>query len=468
MTTISGTNGDDILQSGPGSQTLLGGEGNDTLIGGTGNRRLRRHPGRDILNGGAGNDTADFSNVPFAVNADLAAGTADYLARVRRFSFFSRRVRVRDRLVSIENLRGGNRNDRLSGNEQANILEGNGGNDILNGRGGNDTLDGGDGNDTLIGGKGDDQLLGGAGDDRIIVNNGDGNDTIRGGEGTDVVKVNGAVNVGNTFELRTNVTNTGLNFRQENQGQLQLDINEVEQLEVNGGRGNDRLTIVGFTNRELKQITFDGGDGNDVLTVETPVSDVLDRGLLPTNPSDSADGGSGDDSPLSSANLLDSGTLTVGSASVAIHPNIFADGGAGDDSLTGGSGDDTLIGGTGNDTLIAGNGDDSLNGGAGDDILIAGRFGNDTLLGGLGADSFNLNARGFADIQDFNATEGDRIQIQADSLIGRDFAGLGSTEALQEALAFDSNSGLLSLNGVQIARIQNPIGGFDVADVALV
>ncbi|MEL7354031.1 MAG: hypothetical protein AAF171_12440 [Cyanobacteria bacterium P01_A01_bin.116] len=40
---ISGTFGNDILRSGPGSQTLLGRKGDDVLIGGTGTRRLRRH-----------------------------------------------------------------------------------------------------------------------------------------------------------------------------------------------------------------------------------------------------------------------------------------------------------------------------------------------------------------------------------------------------------------------------------------
>ena len=123
MATILGTDGDDILQNLPGSQTLLGGEGNDTLVGGTVNRRLRRHPGNDELNGGEGNDTADYSAVRSAVEADLAAGTADYSATVRRRIFRPQVVSVQDRLVSIENLKGGSKDDTLKGNEQANILD---------------------------------------------------------------------------------------------------------------------------------------------------------------------------------------------------------------------------------------------------------------------------------------------------------------------------------------------------------
>ena len=140
-------------------------------------------------------------------------------------------------------------------------------------------------------------------------------------------------------------------------------------------------------------------------------------------------------------------------------PSIFADGGAGNDSLSGGNANDTLLGGTG---------DDILNGGSGDDIL-AGGVGNNALTGGLGADSFRLDANGVAEIQDFNADQGDRIQIQTDSLLSDELSNLGSVDAVRGALAFDSNSGLLSLNGVQIARIQNPIGGFDInTDVGIV
>lgn len=100
----------------------------------------------------------------------------------------------------------------------------------------------------------------------------------------------------------------------------------------------------------------------------------------------------------------------------------------GDDQLYGGEGNDTLLGGSGNDSLFCGSGQDTLNGGTGNDFLV-GDAGNDTLIGGdgadilvggLGADLFtysSINDAGAGDqkdvVLDFNASEGDRINLQA-------------------------------------------------------
>ncbi|MEL6602562.1 MAG: calcium-binding protein [Cyanobacteria bacterium J06614_10] len=488
MATILGTDGDDLLQNRPGSQTLLGGEGNDTLIGGTGTRRLRRHPGSDELNGGEGNDTADFSAVPFAVEADLAAGTADYSARVRRFRLGrSRVVRVQDRLVSIENLKGGSKDDTLKGNEQANILEGNGG------------------NDTLIGREGDDQLFGGAGNDRMIWNSGDGNDIMRGGSGQDVVEVNGAVDAGNEFQLLAK--GNSVDFRGVALDPFQLDIKEVESLEVNGGNQDDTLTFDSLKFAGVKQIIFNGGEGDDVLIFTNPEDfnvNANDRvifgsgdGVVSTEPS----GGS----PLSETELEelqdaftipdgenqtfipDSNTGNGPSELIPADPSelfpvdpgelfpdgfnplnppsetgVFADGGAGNDTLMGGSGNDTLLGGVGDDTLI---------GDAGDDILSGG-VGNNSLTGGSGEDIFRLHADGFSVITDFNSfglENVDTVQIQRSSFSESLAITLGSVDAVRDALAFDRDSGLLSLNGEQIALIENPRGGFNIdRDVVIV
>lgn len=473
-TIISGTSGDDILDSGPGSQTLLGEEGNDMLIAGTGRRRLRRHPGSDTLDGGEGNDTADFSNVPFAIDADLAAGTADYFARVRRFRIGrSRIVRVQDRLISIENLKGGSQDDTLKGNDQVNILEGKGG------------------NDTLIGRRGDDQIFGGAGNDRMIWNNGDGSDLMRGGSGRDIVEVNGAAE-GNTFELNSN--GNRVDFRRTNLGLFQLDIDDVEKIEVNGGNGNDSLAVDRLGGTDLKEIRFDGGDGNDVLTFSSiddgkedflfgdgsgvvistdndsapsPLSEEDLEALLeerqksgngnetviPGGPNGSSPGSLGEQPLAPGGTAFNPGDVEIapdGSTSTNTDPRVVADGGAGDDFLTGGNNNDILVGGVG---------DDFLNGGAGDDFLIGGT-GNNILTGGSGADIFELDANGFAEITDFTSfgINSDRILIRIDSLP----VNLGSVSAVRDALTFDQSSGLLSLDGVQIASIKNARGGFDI------
>ena len=72
-------------------------------------------------------------------------------------------------------------------------------------------------------------------------------------------------------------------------------------------------------------------------------------------------------------------------------------GGKGDDSLSGGEGDDSLIGGEGNDILIGGIGDNLYRGGKGRDI-------------------FKIAASGANSIKDFNASEGDKIRLNADNI----------------------------------------------------
>lgn len=89
---------------------------------------------------------------------------------------------------------------------------------------------------------------------------------------------------------------------------------------------------------------------------------------------------------------------------------LFGD--AGNDIVYGNLGNDTADGGSGADTLRGGQGDDSLVGGDGND-WISGDRGSDTLVGGAGADIFHAFAdAGIDRILDFNAAEGDRLQLE--------------------------------------------------------
>ncbi|WP_085317239.1 calcium-binding protein [Derxia lacustris] len=133
--------------TGDGNANLLdGGAGNDTLGGGRGDDSLRGGAGDDRLLGGTGNDWALFDDGFLNVVASLATGLASGYAIGN------------DTLVSIENLRGGDYNDRLTGDAGANILVGGGGYDTLEGGAGDDTLDGGDFPDMLDGGAGSDSV----------------------------------------------------------------------------------------------------------------------------------------------------------------------------------------------------------------------------------------------------------------------------------------------------------------------
>ncbi|WP_418147726.1 VCBS domain-containing protein [Variovorax paradoxus] len=81
MTTITGSNGNDLLtgtagsdtiNSGNGDDSVSGGAGNDSLNGGAGNDTLDGGSGSDQLNGGSGADTLIYN-----VSENAAAGTSD-------------------------------------------------------------------------------------------------------------------------------------------------------------------------------------------------------------------------------------------------------------------------------------------------------------------------------------------------------------------------------------------------------
>lgn len=139
---ITGGNKGNILSGLVGNDTLLGKAGNDLMTGGL---------GADLVNGGNGKDTASYQGATSGVIADLAVVTASVDAGEA----------AGDRYVAVENLRGSDFGDRLSGTAGANTLWGMGGDDVLAGRAGND------------------QLFGGAGADQFSFAAGDGADRVR-------------------------------------------------------------------------------------------------------------------------------------------------------------------------------------------------------------------------------------------------------------------------------------------------
>uniref|UniRef100_UPI001CBD3625 beta strand repeat-containing protein n=1 Tax=Pseudomonas sp. GL-B-19 TaxID=2832393 RepID=UPI001CBD3625 len=126
-------------------------------------------------------------------------------------------------------------------------------------------------------------------------------------------------------------------------------------------------------------------------------------------------------------------------------------GGSGNDILLGGTGNDLLNGEAGNDFLIGGAGTDTLDGGAGNDTLLGGT-GNDTLIGGLGGDTFVWKAgdTGTDVIKDFNANEGDRIDL-------RDLLQNESGSTIDNFLKITTSGGVSSLE-------VNSAGNFNSAD----
>jgi len=166
--TLTGTNGDDILMAGPGSNLLNGGDGNDVLSAGTGNNQMHGGNGNDLLfsgigndllDGGAGIDTVSYAHATAGVTVNLGLGGAQVTGGAGT-----------DTLQALENLIGSNFNDGLTGDGNNNLISGGLGNDTLKGEGGDDLLVGGPGTNTLTGGPGADTfqyLAGNSGHDVI-------------------------------------------------------------------------------------------------------------------------------------------------------------------------------------------------------------------------------------------------------------------------------------------------------------
>jgi VCBS repeat-containing protein len=134
---------------------------------------------------------------------------------------------------------------------------------------------------------------------------------------------------------------------------------------------------------------------------------------------------------------------------------------AGDDEITSGGGADTVFGGLGRDTIDGGTGNDIISGGAD----------RDDLTGGAGADIFRYylatesSVATFDRIRDFNASEGDRIDlslIDASTLVGENNAFVFAT-------SFTGIAGQLVIvsMGSDLYHVRGDTNGDGVADLQI-
>src|SRR5262245_52011872 len=183
-----------------------------------------------------------------------------------------------------------------TGNTNEIQAQGSGGDDTItidetNGAMPSATLSGGTGDDTLIGGSADDHLSGGTGLDTFIWNPGGGNDVIDGGTNplftADKLVFNGdeanesielsAANGGHISLLR-NVGN----------GNVVLDLNNIELIELNPLDGGDAIVLKDLSGTDILRVridlastaggsegdgeadsvTFYGANGDDSIVVE--------------------------------------------------------------------------------------------------------------------------------------------------------------------------------------------------------
>ena len=245
---LIGRNGDDYLEGGARNDILLGGNDNDVLVGGA---------GADRLNGQNGDrDTVDYTASEEGVDVNLTT---------RRGSGGDAEG---DRIFNVEDIRGSDFNDVLTGADGVNRLAGNEGDDELYGMGGNDMLLGGEGADLLDGGEGIDTANYQHADSGVGVDLASGGFA---GEATGDTYINIEFFYGSEF----NDMAIGDDLANRLNGQLGDDV-----LDGAGGRdtligdlGNDTLT----GGDDLDLFLFRGEFGNDVITDFEGGAGIVDR-----------------------------------------------------------------------------------------------------------------------------------------------------------------------------------------------
>ncbi|BAL24631.1 calcium-binding protein [Azoarcus sp. KH32C] len=381
---LDGGDGDDFLLGEGGGDTLVGGLRNDLLVGDDWypSLSLSRH-GKDSLDGGSGQDTL----IGGGLADTLAGGDGDDLL----FGDASDGS-LGDQWQGDDSLDGGLGNDALYGD---------GGNDALNGQDGNDTLQGGAGNDTLYGGNDNDSLDGGTGgtaaDPRAadVLDGGAGNDILYGRDGGD--RLVGGSGVDSLY----------------------------------GGDGND---------------TLDGGDGSDLLQGEAG-----NDALIGQSGADTLIGGVGDDyydigsNAVTITEQADEGFDTVATSlstytTLANIERVILNG-TGPQTATGDAANNELIGSAYANSLSGGDGNDTLDGGGGTDTLIGGN-GDDVFILRGGQELITETSKGGIDTVKFDQTY--TLAGNLENLILLGSAGIsGSGNALNNAITGNAGDNLL-------------------------
>jgi Ca2+-binding RTX toxin-like protein len=403
--TLLGKGGNDFLFGGADNDTLTGGDGDDQVFGEAGNDRMIWNPGddTDLFEGGAGTDTAEVNGGNGTEQFTLTANGARVRFDRTNPAPFSIDIGTTENLVL--NMNGGDDTFSATGNLAALIqvtVDGGAGNDTILGSNGNDTLLGGDGNDFIDGNQGNDTAFLGAGNDVFQWDPGDGSDIVEGGDGTDTLLFNGSAGA-EEFEVLANGERARFT---RNLGNIVMDVNDVEKINVNALGNTDKITVNDLSGTDVTEINIDlagtlGGtagdgqadtvirnatNGDDVIGVMGGGSSVSVVGLSAQVNVSNAEGAN-DSLVINGGGGNDNITATTLPAGVI---KLTLDGGAGDDSILGSQGADTLLGGADDDFLFGDDGNDLARMGAGDDVFqwnpgddndtVEGEAGFDTLL----------------------------------------------------------------------------------------
>jgi Ca2+-binding RTX toxin-like protein len=356
---------------------FIGSGDNDNMTGSaTGWEGWEGGAGNDTIDGGDGYDSLQYDGDRF--EGGLGAVTVNFITGTATDGFGNT-----DTFFNIEEARGTQQNDTMTGGDLWVRLEGRQGNDLLTGSSVEGAeLIGGDGNDTLIGisgfnyfepGQGNDSITGGADFDMIDYY---WNDPAN---GITVTFTGAASGTTSNDGHGTSDTFTGIELiRGTNFGDVmtgaagEQSFNGLGGVDtINGGagltdwidygdsenKGGSQGAIVNFATNSFR-------DTYGLLDVVSNIENVWGSGW-----GDSVTGANGIDHRF----VGNDGADTLNGAN-------------GNDTLEGGDMDDTIDGGDGNDSLIGGDGNDVITGGAGDDIILPGS-GTDQVNGNAGFDT---------------------------------------------------------------------------------
>jgi Ca2+-binding RTX toxin-like protein len=348
-----------------------------------------------VLNGGAGDGQADVVTANGSAAAETVTLTLSGTAVVA--TGLATQLVV-DHAEAIDQLlvNGLDGNDRIDARPLATAavlltFDGGAGNDTLIGGAGADVLLGGDGSDIVIGGRGNDLAFLGTGNDTFAWVPGDGSDTIEGQTGTDDLSVQ-ASNASEIFDISAN-GGRALFFR--NVGNIILDLDDVERIQLKTSGGADTIAVHDLTGTDITRVgidlagttptagdgtadavTVDGTAGNDVVTLVAS-ADVVGVNGLPASMSIQHADAAQDRltiQALAGDDVIDASALPAGRIALTVL------GGLGADVVFGSVGADIVRGGGGADTALLGAGDDLFGWAPGDESdTIEGQAGTDTL-----------------------------------------------------------------------------------------
>jgi len=213
-------------------------------------------------------------------------GTAEFSFDRATFSRINVLLRAGDDQFRVDQINGAFADEALT-------VDGGNGNDTMSGGDGVEVFYGGNGADSVDGNKGNDTGYLGNGPDSLTWDPGDGSDIVEGQRGFDSLVFNGAdIAIENMFLA----PNGSRSLFHRDQGNINMDMDGVERLNLNALGGVDTIRIDDMSGTDFQRADVDlgGADGAaDVLTVNGTANDdrvrvaaqegsLVVRGLEPT------------------------------------------------------------------------------------------------------------------------------------------------------------------------------------------